>query len=164
MIVFGTFGVLTSVLYNSLENSIFNINSPVPQGIPLRHIFPVLNDPTIVPGEYSYDLCLTNHILTDNAAFYEVLSILYADYQGRNVYVLIDNQWWSIIYIESLIKFIQARYGCEVNLINELSDLETCKETSFSILGRQQFQADKERLVYSNFNGFMIAEDVSDDE
>ncbi len=164
MIIFGTFNTLASVLGNNTNISIFNLNSPVPHGIPLRHVFPVLNNPTIVPGEYSYDLYLAEYLMKDNYAFYELMSILYADYRGSTVYALIDNQWWSMIYIESLIKFIQSRYGCEINLINEPMDLEMCKETTFSIEGRQRFQADKERLIYSNFNGFMECEDISEDD
>lgn len=165
MIIFGSFEALCAILQNAdSKTTVFNINSPVQYGYHIMDIFPRLIPQEIVPGEYSYDQYLANYILNTNLAFYYMMNILYSDYIGQDVYVLINTEWWSMIYIESLIKFIQARYGCEVNLINETSDLETCKETSFSIEGRQQFQADKERFVYTNFDGIMAAEDISDED
>ena len=90
------------------------------------------------------------------------MNIIYSDYSGYLVCVTIDKSWWSLIYIESLIKFIQIRYGFTVNLINEPEDLDSCKQTEYSIDGRQQLQSDKERFIYLNYNQFM--DEVEDDD
>lgn len=162
MIIFGSARALyNSIFLSGVDSgfgpgvSIYNINSPTKFGEPLSNLFPSVIPQGLFPGEYEYDLYLANYICNDNLAFSSFMHIIYDDYMGKIVYVLVDKSWWSMIYVESLLKFIQARYGFTPNLINEPDDITTCKQTEYSIAGRQQLQADKERFIYLNYDQFM---------
>ena len=161
MIIFGPYKALKDALHDGKKKSVYNINSPVPVGYDIKNIFPQVVE-GIYPGEQSYDMYLANYLVndTDQTGFNCMMNILYSDYTGLDTYVLVDNSWWSMIYIESLIKFIQYRYGCNINIVNTPEDLQYCKETLFSMNGRQQFQCDKEKFVYINFDKFMENEDT----
>ena len=162
MIVFGSFHAIAPLINN--DNSIlFNINAPVDRGNSLPNIL-LSNIPQgTYLGEYEYDLMYADYLTKNDAAFSDLMNIIYNDYIGNNVYVIIDKAWWSMLYIESLIKFIQVRYGFTPNLINEPDDIFSCKQTEYSIEGRQQLQVDKERFIYLHYDYFMDMEDKSDD-
>lgn len=164
MIVFGSVHALEGIAPIRALGGVYNINSPAPYGINISRILPCNVPLGIYPEGYDYDVYLANYICNDNIAFSCFMSLIYSDYIGEMVYVLIDRSEWSMVYIESLMKFIQARYGFTPNLINEPEDLATCKPTEYSIEGRQQLQADKERYVYIHYNEFMSSVKDEDDE
>ena len=160
MILFGSYKALVNQMY--LPCVVYNLTSPVQVGNRLFNLFPPARLDMFV-DEFSYDLCLSDWLMNNDQAFKEMMLILFADYDGQRVLCLIDDSPWAVSMTESLAKFIQVRYGLSVNIINEPSDVEEAKESCYSIEGRQNFQADKERYVYSDFNAFMARDSTNED-
>ena len=154
MIIVGS----THALYPHINKPnvvLYNINSPSLYGINISNILPCQIPYGIHPDSYDYDLYLADYINNNGIAFACLMNIMYSDYNEKTVLILIDNSWWSMLYIESLAKYIQARYGVSINIINEPDDILYCKPTEFSVMGRKQFQIDKENFVNANFDQFM---------
>lgn len=136
---------------------VFNLNSPVNYGIPLMRIFPGGYPGNIAPDEYQYDMWIHDYLNSSIDGFNSLMNLMYHDYNGATVIGLIDTAPWSAPQVESLIKYIQCRYGIEINLINDAEDFPYCKNSIYSQLGRQQFNVDKERFVYDNYDQFMMS-------
>lgn len=161
MIIIGPYNALYRSMVNNPNAVVYNLFCPINIGQKIDFIFPYNLPDGIIPGDKSYDLYMADYIMRNDNSFFAVLSILYNDYLGKSVYIVSDikqnsiSSEWIMYYVESLVKFVQVRYGIDINIIYEETDLPYCKETSYSILGRQQFQADKERLIYLGYDSFM---------
>lgn len=134
---------------------IYNLDCPVNYGQSIRAILPDKFPENLFPGDPAYDSYLANYIMTNPYSFNTLMTILYNAYMGTPGYILINTAWWTDVYAESLIKFIQFRYGINIYRINDVEDLQYCRETSFSVQGRQQFQADKEKFISENSEFFL---------
>lgn len=161
MIIFGPYTAFIPIIESGeIQNGnyvVYNLNSPINYGYSLSYIFPSnynLGTSQRLTEEM-YDLWICDYLMNTKEGFTGLMNIMYSSYLGKTVICIIDNAPWSLPQVESLIKFIQCRYGVEVNLINEYEDLQCVKPPIFTQLGRQTFNADKERFVYENFNQFM---------
>lgn len=164
MIIFGPFTALADII-DSPNTICFNVSSPVPRGYDIRYIYPPITEMSQIQDEYAYDMYLANYLMNTSQGFTGLMNIIYSVYNGYDVIVLIDDSPWMVYLTESLIKFIQCRYGIESNLINERDDLECVKkDIHYSLIGRQNLQADKEKFVYGNFDYFMAMEAPSEEE
>lgn len=159
MIIFGPYRAFAPLIGlgdpTREEYVIFNLNSPVQCGVNLNYIFPTGYNNTQSPDEFQYDMWICDYLNNSREGFTGLMNIMYNSYLGATVLCIIDDAPWSLPQVESLIKYIQCRYGVEVNLINEFDDLAFVKPPVYTKLGRQTFNADKERFVYENFNHFM---------
>lgn len=160
MIVFGNYLSLLSVFdFNRNDIDIYNINSPLPYGVNISCIIPLETPYGLYPESYEYDMFYAEYLATNGVAFGALMNIMYSDYIGKTVLVLIDTSSWSRMYIDVLMKYINDRYGVIVNIIQDPDDIIVYRDTEFSIMGRKQFEIDKECFVNANFNQFMINED-----
>ena len=98
--------------------------------------------------EYDFDIKYAIYILGNDAIFFDMMRIVYSLYQGKDVFVLIDDTEQFEMYNESLMKFIQQRYGYNFNLIQSFDDFINAEESRFSELGIINLAQDKERLSY----------------
>ena len=75
--------------------------------------------------------------------------IMYAVYEGHDVYLCASNIDMVQPLNESFIKFIQQRYGINCYIINTVEDMECVRDfgSGFSIEGIGNFDIDKERLA-----------------
>jgi len=99
--------------------------------------------------EYEFDMMYANWLLNDQTAFHDLMLIMYAVYEGHDVYLCASNIDMVQPLNESFIKFIQQRYGINCYIINTVEDMECVRDfgSGFSIEGIGNFDIDKERLA-----------------
>jgi hypothetical protein len=77
------------------------------------------------------------------------MTIILELYNGNNVYLLISEQdEWSMVLIDSLMKLIQQRYGINGVMVNSMEDFIYAHEESFADYGVMNLDQDKERYTY----------------
>ena len=96
--------------------------------------------------DYNFDLNYAQYILGNDNIFFDLMMIVYNLYQGRDVFLLVDDDLEGLN--ESLLKFIQQRYGYNACRINNLDDLLYAESTDFSEEGLRNLDIDKDRLSY----------------
>jgi hypothetical protein len=126
----------------------FNLSS-LREGYERLNLLPPTTQDYNYYDEKNFDLQYANHILTNESLFLELMKIIYALYEGKDVYILVTRDEFFDMVTESLIKFIQQRYGYISSVLNEPSDIDYVdREASFSIQGVFNLDQDKERLSY----------------
>ena len=96
--------------------------------------------------DYNFDILYAQYILSNDNIFFDLMMIVYSLYQGKDVFLLIDDEVSGLN--ESLLKFIQQRYGYNASRINTLDDLLYSEDSDFSREGLINLDVDKERLSY----------------
>ena len=62
-------------------------------------------------SEYEFDLNYFHYVIDNENVFMEFMKLILLLYEGKNIFLVISNDMWSLILIESLCKIIQQRYG-----------------------------------------------------
>ena len=105
---------------------VYNMSSLLELGIRLNNLIPPIYNPDgslmDFRDERQFDQWYANYLMSNNAAFVDMMSIVYDLYNGINVLVLIGHDDYKDIITESFIKFIQQRYGYNSNLLNDYND------------------------------------------
>lgn len=99
-------------------------------------------------SEYDFDVRYYNYILNNDTIFFDFMMIIYSLYQGKDVFLVIDDDIRLEPLNESLMKIIQQRYGYNGNYIRTEEDFLYATEGSFSVEGLYNLDIDKERLSY----------------
>jgi hypothetical protein len=108
--------------------------------------------------EYEFDQIYMNYILGNDSnfvAFFNIIQLLRA---GRDVYLIVSNDDWSEMIIESLLKLIQQRYGYNATRINCIEDLFTAEPGDFNrSYGLFNYDTDAERYeeIMTRYNIMM---------
>lgn len=111
------------------------------------------------PEEQVFDMNYANFLLNNDVAFYDLMQIVLNLYDGRNIYILynIDDDYNELI-AESLLKFIQQRYGYNYYIIQSYEDLDFIisndTNSNFTINGIYNLDIDKKRYIENNIKGF----------
>ena len=144
MIMWGN-GVILKDILEFPNTKIYNFSS-------LREGFPRLN---LMPpyslganSEYDFDVKYMNYILQNDLIFMNFMTIILEIYNGNNVYLLVSEDDWSMMLIDSLMKLIQQRYGINGILVNTLEDYVYARDESFTDYGVINLDQDKERYAY----------------
>jgi hypothetical protein len=150
MLIFGDENII-KVRQN--YDAIFNLSSLLEFGARLRNLAPPLHT-IILPGETldfrdekTFDLKYAQYLMNSDAAFYDLMRLVYSLYSNSSIFVIISRSEYADIITESLIKFIQQRYGYNSNFIQESEDLDYLVESSFSVPGLYNLDIDKKRFV-----------------
>ena len=153
MIVFGNTKCLKYAefaLNNDKEQlSIFNLSSTLEVGERLFKLIPPFNVEQY-NDEKEFDINYANYILTNDEAFIDLMKIIYLQYENNNdmlIYIVVDFDDIRDVITESLIKFIQQRYGINSSIIKEYEDFDTVEDSEFDINGLYNLDQDKERYV-----------------
>lgn len=123
---------------------IFNLSSLL-EGFERVNILPPFK---LDRNDREFDIMYANYIIENDAIFYEFMKIMMSLYYGLDTLILVDKQEHNEYVNESLIKFIQQRYGYICNSINVNEDWEYVQESEFSIQGLYNIDKDKERFAY----------------
>lgn len=130
---------------------VYNMSSLLELGIRLNNLIPPVYNPDgslmDFNDERMFDQWYANYLTTNNAAFIEMMNIIYDLYNGINVLILIGHDDYKDIITESFAKFIQQRYGYNSNMLNDYNDWYYMRESSFTIQGIYNLDIDKERFV-----------------
>ena len=114
-------------------------------------------------SEYDFDVKYAQWILNNNQNFVEFMKIIMDIYNNFHIFIVISEDNWSTILVESLMKLIQQRYGLSSLYVNDEEDIlfgEECEfDTSYGIAN---LDIDKQRytelIEYQNYlmNGGII--------
>ena len=115
--------------------------------------------------DYDRHVTYFNYIFNHTPAFIELMTIMYDVYCGKDVLILINNDYnFPICNImnDLLFTIIMDRYGIRIPTINMPDDIYYCdEEQNFSPLGIYNIDIDKDRyiyLLYSNNDPNIIEE------
>ena len=97
-------------------------------------------------SEYEFDIKYMNWILGNDNNFCSLMTII-NDLVNRDVFLLVSNDNWSKILIESLLKLIQQRYGINAVYIDTEDDLLYAEESGFSDYGVLNLDEDRTRYM-----------------
>ena len=135
------------VIYRSV---IFNLSSLL-EGFERINILPPFE-----MDRYSrdFDIMYAQYLLGNDNTFYEFMKIIIAIYYGVDTIILVDRNELYECVNESLLKFIQQRYGLICNNINEIEDWEAVQECDFTLQGLYNLDQDKERFttIHAKYN------------
>ncbi len=130
--------------YLSPHIKIYNVSSLL-EGYTRLNILPYT---VKYSDEKEFDLDYALYILNNDNVFFDMMKIIYNLYIGNDVYLLVTIDQFSEIVTESLLKFIQQRYGYIGNRVNDPEDFGTLVPGDFSLLGVFNLDYDKERFSY----------------
>lgn len=165
MLVFGdekntiSQAILDVCTFKNSRFSVFNLSNAIEKGVRLKKLTP----PVYVEDGLGFDIFYANYIMSNDDVFVEFMNIIYKLYEGDIVYVLIDHSEYRDILTESLIKFIQQRYGLLIYMVNETEDWVYVKESEFSIQGLFNLDIDKERFTLLVADYEAIQKDLDND-
>ena len=97
--------------------------------------------------EYEFDMKYAQWLLSAPNAFIDFMQIIYNMYLGYDVFLLISEDNNLEQYIESLLKFIQQRYGYNGVIIKSMEDLFNAEDQQPTGICAMNLQDDKERLT-----------------
>lgn len=123
---------------------LFNLSSPIEEGIGLNNLIP----PFHPMDSKDFDMFYANYIVINDLAFIDLMKIVYSLYEGKTVLILVGLNDYQVLITESLLKFIQQRYGINGNIINELEDLRFVNDSDLTVAGLYDLDQDKERFVH----------------
>ena len=139
-------------LYTTNKTKILNFCS-LNEQYPRLHLLPPM-DFRMMPvsnpemAEYEFDIRYASWLLQDENAFIDLMQIVFSLYQGYDVFLLVSDDINLEAYTQSLLKFIQQRYGYNGFYITCIEDLFNAEDQVISGIGAVNLHDDKERLAY----------------
>lgn len=95
-----------------------------------------------------FDIAYMNYIMNDDIIFCRFMNIMMNIYYGHSVYLIISNDNWSELLIESLLKLIQQRYHLNGYRIESMDDYIYASSSDINSYGLFNIDQDKERWTY----------------
>lgn len=130
---------------------IVNLSSFI-EGFPKLKLMPPLSlAPNIENNEYEFDMKYAEWVLTNDLNFASLyIDILKPLSLGSSVYIIIQKgDPYAELTAESLMKFIQQRYGYNYYIINDRSDIEVIQDNGrFNIQGIYNLDQDRIRMEH----------------
>lgn len=144
MLMYGYGGIIKDIIeMNNIK--IYNFSS-LREGFPRLNLMPPHN--LGANTEYEFDVKYMNYIFANDIVFMNFMTIIMDLYNGFSVYLLISEDDWSQLLIDSLMKLIQQRYGVNGVMVNSLEDFQFAKDDTFEDYGILNLDQDKERYSY----------------
>lgn len=109
------------------------------------HIFPP-QPLVMIEDEYTFDMEYAKYLLFNDQPFFDLMMIIYNLYLGNDVILLIDMGEEFENINESLMKFIQQRYGYNGCIVTSYDDYFNADSGQFNELGVYNLDQDLERL------------------
>lgn len=113
-------------------------NSSIPQNVFIHSV--------------EFDIRYANTILSIPQLYEAFMKMMIPNFRGELVLVLVDRDEYRDAIMESLIKFIQQRYGYNCWIVEDYEDIDFLKESSFSQNGILTMREDIKRIheLYSS--------------
>lgn len=98
--------------------------------------------------EREFDISYANYLMSNDAAFTDIMKIMYNLYQGFDVFCISDvTDEYNELFVESVLKFIQQRYGFNGQILGDVEDFKYTVDSTFTIQGLYYLDLDKERFA-----------------
>lgn len=131
--------------YIDNNSVIYNLNANTTQ----FQVLPLMPPQGMNTASLEFDQCYINLILSDDNYFIQFMNIIIPLRDGKNVYILAYNEDTVFNPItETLMKFIQQRYGYNYQEIHSIDDINMMDLSSFTTPGILQFDEDFNRYEY----------------
>lgn len=105
-----------------------------------------INNTQMPHGEFVYsvefDIQYANALINDHRMFHHLMEIMIPAREGEVIIILVQRDQFRDAVMESLIKFIQQRYGYNSWIVDDFDDISYLKETTFSTYGLITLDAD----------------------
>lgn len=140
------YGTIRAVKHIPTESVIFNYTG-LSEDFPRIGLLP----PRVLgaSSEYDFDMKFYDYLINNDEIFMEFMKIILLLYEGKDVFLIISEDEWSTILIESLLKVIQQRYGINGAKIDTEEDMLYVEESDFDPgYGLLNLDQDKERYTY----------------
>lgn len=82
--------------------------------------------------EYDFDMRYADFILNDNTRFMSMMHLIISLQAYPTVYLIINEDDWSMMLIESFLKLLQARYGIVGTYVQSPEDIQYAAETDIN--------------------------------
>lgn len=102
--------------------------------------------------ERDFDMKYAQWILSDDNRFVSMFGMILTLANGNPVYLITNEDTWSMSLIESFMKLLQVRYGITGTLVQTEEDIECAGETDFNPYYGIRFYDE-------DYNRFMILEE-----
>lgn len=89
-----------------------------------------------------------NAVFLDNHYFMELMKIMNPLYEGKNVYLLINNHELLQPFNELITHLIISRYGYPSQYLNSITDFDEMDDSTFSFCGIKNMDADRSRMMH----------------
>ena len=140
-------GYTNSFDLNNKPNVVYNVSSLYNLGIKVE-----LTPPFSVDiDDRMFDAMYANHIFQNNTYFENFFRMIYSNYLGYNVFILVgtDSFEGRQKMTESLMKLIQQRYNIIPKYIQSFEDIpDYYEEDKIFVDGLFNMDMDKERFIY----------------
>ena len=147
MLMYGTAKVADMIIKVKSDTVYFNISSLAERWSSVRlQLIPP--NSLGANSEYDYDVKYMQWIFGNDPIFLQFMNIMNALYNGYDVFLIVTDENWSDITVESLLKLIQQRYGINAILINTIEDLQCAEDSIFEPYGIVNLDQDLERYQY----------------
>lgn len=146
MLIFGDPKCIPTLKLYFSDFKIVNFNCCV-LGYPNANLLPI-KVPVEKYNDQDFDNAYANYIMSDDNVFVSFFNLIIELHMGNNIFLMSNNADLNINLPESLMKFIQYRYGFNGCICEEPEDLFYAKESSFTIEGL--FNFDSDRAIYLN--------------
>ena len=155
------FGEVSSIPDDEPDLLIYNLSSLMEGFVPVAILPP--STQMNYSNEKEFDYLFMNYILNNDSIFFEFFSkIMNPIYYGFDVFILVSRNMFFDMITESLMTFIDQRYGYKCAMINEKSDYDYVdKCTTFTTAGIYNFDIDKAR--YTNLYVAANINHINDD-
>lgn len=157
MIIFGTEqtrpGLFDPVYIPGIKKVlVLNLLSLFDMGDQIPHILPYpypAHELVFSDDQLQLDMMYADYLINHIPAFIDLMKIMYPLYENSDllVYILITHDPYRDVITESLIKFIQERYGYICNEINTLEDVMYVEHGTFNYVGIMNMDMDKEKYI-----------------
>lgn len=151
--------VITHIQYQfNRPTVVFNLSSLYSGFIDLTDlcmVAPINNTNMIMPEfvqSFEFDIQYSSALINNPNLFCKMLMILSATYEGSIAIVLVQRDAYRDAIMESLIKFIQQRYGLISWIVEDLEDILCISETPFTPIGLMTLIKDLEK--FDEMNGY----------
>lgn len=154
-------GSTNSFSLNNKPNLVYNLSSSYIMGIKVDINPPYTTD---VFDERTFDIQYANYLLNDNNAFIGLMQMIYNNYLGFNIFILVgvDSFGGRERVTESLMKFIQQRYSLIPRYISSFEDIpDYYEEDMIYVDGLFNLDIDKERYIYLTTSTESLVEEMN---
>lgn len=98
--------------------------------------------------EREFDIKYANYLMANDKAFIDIMKIVYNLYLGYDVFCISDiGDEFNELFVESILKFIQQKYGFDGQIIGSLEDFLYTQDSTFTLQGLYNLDIDKERFT-----------------
>ena len=159
MLLYGTSRVLP---FLSQDTIVYNFTGLV-EHIPSLQLLPPRE--LGASSEYEFDMTYYQYVIGNDVPFDSFMCIIMNLYEGKCVFLITQEDDWSQMLIESVLKMIQQRYGINATKICSEEDIFYAEDSDFDPgFGLYNLDQDKERYLYLHKDQINVEKEINGED